>query len=378
MAMSESLENIQAECLERLAQGESIEEILAHYPDVAEEIRPFLQMASQLSSLSSQPYLAAKRASRQSFLEQAAAMQDSQQPRPFFVLRRLFVSAAIVAAMLVLIFSAAFAFSTTALPGDTLYGTKRTAEQWRLSLTQNADTILELRARYNEERIREIEALLRAGKTAEVEFEGKLESIAADHWIVAGLTVLIQDQTIIEGTPQLGELVRVNGRTDAGQLFADTMMVLTGRLEIELPEQIPATPSPTATRTRRPTATRLPLLTDLTPTVSATPTSSPEPTATATPSPTVEPTETSLPTPTPEDGNENEGGPNDNDSNENEDNDNESNDNESNDNESNDNESNDNESNDNESNDNESNDNEREDNESNDNEREDNESNDND
>ena len=377
MAMSESLESIQADCLERLARGETIEEILARYPEVAEEIRPFLQTASQLSTLSSQPYLAAKRVSRQAFLEQAASMQVSQQPRPFFVLQRLFVSAAMVAMMLILIFSATFAFSSTALPGDALYGAKRTAEQWRLSLTQNADTILELRARYNEERIREIEALLRAGQTAEVEFEGELEAISDDHWIVAGLRVYVQKQTIIEGTPQLGELIRVSGRTEAGQLFADTIMVLTGRPEIELPEQLPVRPSPTATQTRRPTATRLPLISDQT----ATPTSSPEPTATLTP--TATPTETPMPTATPEDGNENEGGSNenednDNEGNENEDNENESNENENNDNEDNDNEDNENEDNENESNENESNENEGNENESNENEGNENESNDND
>lgn len=371
--MSDSLEHILTDCLERLEQGESIEEIVALYPEAAEEIRPFLATASQLSTLSSQPYVAAKRASRQTFLEQATAMNASQQPRPFLILRRLFVSTATVVVMLVLIFSAAFAFSTTALPGDTLYGAKRTAEQWRLGLTQNGDAILELRARYNQERIREIEALLRAGKAAEVEFEGELEAIAEDHWLVAGLTVLLNAETLVEGTPQLGELVRVRGRTDAGQLFANTVMVLTGRFEIEEPEELAPTPMPSATRTRRPTATREPALSDPTPTDTATPSPTPEPTLTPTSTPTVEPSPTPLPSPTSDDGNES----NENEGNENEHNENESNENESNENEGNENEHNENEHNENEHNENESNDNERNENELNDNEINDNESNEN-
>lgn len=46
-------------CLERLAQGEAIEDCLADYPQQADELRPLLQAAQQLHSLSPQPPSAA-------------------------------------------------------------------------------------------------------------------------------------------------------------------------------------------------------------------------------------------------------------------------------------------------------------------------------
>jgi len=49
-------------------------------------------------------------------------------------------------------------------------------------------------------------------KPLEVEFRGRIESIADDEWIVAGFTVLITDTTIITGvTPQVGLLAEVKG-----------------------------------------------------------------------------------------------------------------------------------------------------------------------
>lgn len=284
--MSQLDEQQLADSLERLEQGESIEQILKRYPESAAELRSFLATVTQLSALASQPYVAAKQASRQQFLDQAAAMQGVRQPRPIFAWRRLFFSAGAVALMLVFILSTVLFTSTSAIPGEPLYGVKRSMESFRLSLTQNADVILELSARYNQERIQEIEALLGNGQTAGVNFEGVIEAIEADRWTIAGLTVLINPETIVEGSPQVGELAQISGRTDSGQLFASAIMVLTGEPDDTEPELLQASPTPSST----PTATASP-----SPTATPSPTPSPEPSAT----PTATSTSTPEPSPTP-------------------------------------------------------------------------------
>lgn len=103
-----------------------------------------------------------------------------------------------------------------------------------------------------------------------VEFEGPIQEIGADAWVIAGHRVAVDANTAIEGMPQVGALAEVRAieRVD-GSLLAT-------RIEIREPEPT-ATPEPTET-----------------------PTETPEPTATLTPMATPSPIETSEPTSTPQ------------------------------------------------------------------------------
>jgi hypothetical protein len=47
------------------------------------------------------------------------------------------------------------------------------------------------------------------GKSAQVEFTGVVDSIAADQWVIAGQTVLVNTQTVIDGTFAAGDTVKV-------------------------------------------------------------------------------------------------------------------------------------------------------------------------
>jgi hypothetical protein len=118
-----------------------------------------------------------------------------------------------------------------------------------------------------------------------VQFEGLIESIAFDRWVVAGQEVLIDQNTRIEGTPAIGSIAKVEG-----VVRADNAKVAR-RIRIEAivpPPATPVPPSPTPTLVR-PTATA----TAVAPTSTATPVA---PTATAM-SP-VPPSATPLPTST--------------------------------------------------------------------------------
>ena len=114
-----------------------------------------------------------------------------------------------------------------------------------------------------------------------VQFEGIINSVGGDAIVVGGHTVLINNETRIIGTPEVGRRAQVDAvQMPDGRLIGKTILVL------EVPPT--DTPSPTPTQTREPTPT---------PTPEPTPTQTQEPTPTPTPEPT--PTQTEEPTPTP-------------------------------------------------------------------------------
>ena len=186
------------------------------------------------------------------------------------MLRRILMPVASLAVVLIFLTVGLISVSASALPGDGLYNVKRTFEAFRLQVASDPEQILELSEQARQERLREIEALLRAGQAADVMFEGEIESIDDEAWIIAGLAVQLDKTTIIEGTPQVGELAMVNGRTVDGLLLAGKIIILTGAPEpketprpviiplVEPQADSSATPttSPTASPSPTPTATR--------------------------------------------------------------------------------------------------------------------------
>ena len=375
--MDASSERMVIEALQALERGQPMAEILKRYPQNEDELRPILETAAALSKVRVAHSLAAQAESRQQMLAHAAAFSNvADQPPTLFVwFRRMTMALAPLLVIFVIVVAGLFYASAEALPGDSLYSTKRGVEDFRLSLATNPVTREVLQKSFEEERILEIERLLESGQQAEVFFSGVIESVNEDTWIVAGLQVSLTSATEVEGQPIAGRYAWVEATTLDGKLIANAITVEF------VPEPSP-TPEPTpqeaevVTPEALPTATQTPTPT---PTPSATSTSTPTPTATATPtevidSPAVSPTET----PTAISGggiNENEGGEvgNDNDNEHDNDNDNDGDGND-NDGDGNDNH-NENDDDDNENNDNH---NDNDDDNSNDNEHDDDHSNDND
>ena len=382
--MKDVPEAVLNDCLDLLEHGQSIENIVARYPELASELRPFLHTATQLATLAPQPSLAAKQASQKAFLAHAASLKVAPlRPTPWYRLRQILLPLASLALVLVLFVTTAVSVSASAIPGDALYSVKRLVETVRLNQVSDPDSAVALMELYHQERIREVQALLRAGRSAEVMFEGDVEDFQTAEWTVASIRMAVKETTIIMGTPQLGEMARVNGRTLNGELIASSIVMLTGSA---VDPESTATPEPIATPTLAPTEE---------PSETSTPVSTPQPANTASPTPTRRPSATPTPTSTvprandnddsntnddnnnnnadnsngdddnQNDSNDNDGGSNNNNNNDNGDNDNE---NDSNDNGNDDNE-NDNDNNENDDNDNENDDNgnEENDNGSNDN-----------
>lgn len=322
--------------LDFMEQGESIEQILARYPDAKEALRPFLETAVQLASLAPQPSLAAKNESQKAFLAHAKGLKTTPiQPSPFYRFRQLLLTALSLGVVLFLFAVTAVSVSASAIPGDALYPVKRVVEDFRLAQAGDPATAVALREQYRQERIREVQALLRTGRSADVMFEGEVEQIQAESWTVETIQVMLDAETEVVGQPQVGETARVTGRTGAGKLTAATIEMLTSAAPVPAPTQTPEpipSPLPTATATQEATAVPTAASTLApTPTQTTTPTSTP--TATITPSPQPTSTPTLMPTAPANDNNDNGNDNDDDNDNGNDDNENDNgNDNDDNDN----------------------------------------------
>lgn len=284
------------ECLDALEQGQSIDQILASYPELAAELRPVLETAVSLPQLNVQPSLAAQHHSRNTFLAQAAAQKEAKtvRPSPWVNLRRVLMPIASLALIVILFAAGLGPLSAGALPGDALYEAKILVENARSAFTANPATDAALTEQFNQRRIQEIKALLVQNRAANVAFTGEIEAVQPDSWTLSGLDTEINGETqIFGGDPRVGQMAMVNGRTANGRLIATTLTLLPPN---DLPPATATnTPTATPTNTPEPTETATAVFTD-TPTPTATLTATATATATATPTKT--PTETPEPSPT--------------------------------------------------------------------------------
>jgi hypothetical protein len=300
-------ETVLAECLEALAQGESVESILRRYPAEAAELAPLLRLTVALQRRKLAPSLQSQHESWQRMEREAAQLRRGNAPQrlPRWSWRRLVWGVGVMgttAVVLLLLATSLIALSRTALPGDPLYGAKLTSEQWQAQFLSSS-TELELYLQQQQQRREaEILALLALGEARDVTLTGELISISQEgqRWQVGNVPVTVP----ADAPPaQLGQIVRLVGRTDPvqGVLAATEITILSPPLPTP-------TPTPTLATTLPPTATPT-----VTPTVSSTPTllmATVTPTTTATATATmvvstptaVEPTSSPPPpAPTPDD-----------------------------------------------------------------------------
>ena len=114
--------------------------------------------------------------------------------------------------------------SASTIPGDPLYGVKRTWETVHLALTVQEPVRQQLQAQMVAERRAEIGRLLQLHRNIVVEFDGVLEQITVDQIVVSGIEINITPQTVIEGIPVVGRGVemRVSVQSD-GKLIAQEL-----------------------------------------------------------------------------------------------------------------------------------------------------------
>src|SRR5262245_47225312 len=303
-----------------LANGASLETVLAAEPAHAAQLRPLLLAALAAgagSSLSGVPS-GAQASSRSQFLavaaERRAAVVSVVPTRGgrraglraglgtgSQVLARGAAVALVVLGGLGLGGYGAVAASAQSLPGDLPSGVKRTEEQAELLLAAGAASRARLQTEFDDRHLREAQAVASAGRQVAVDFTGiliSMEGLQGQHWLVSGVAVLVGPQVPVMGTPRLGGRVRIEGTVQsAGLVQAERVTLLSDGI-------LPApSPTATATGTNPPSATpseslaaplpsETPVPTELPPTDTqapvdtVTPTASPTPQATEAASPT--------------------------------------------------------------------------------------------
>lgn len=227
-------------CLQDIEQGRDLETVLVRYPDLADELRPILEASVSARSMAVlAPSPETVRRNRTQVLRHAVQMREARarSSQRFWLasLRRLAVTFAVFVVLFVTGTGLVGASSET-LPGDSLYPVKRTWEGVRLFFAFNARTRQALELEHENERLHELRELFAEGRSEEVDFRGQVTSQAGDEWIVAGVRVLITDETdirdagIVAGSP-----VRVRGVTQGNNtVIAERIRLLDS--DEKLPE----------------------------------------------------------------------------------------------------------------------------------------------
>jgi hypothetical protein len=305
------------QCLEQVLSGqETIDSVLAKFPEYAQELRPELDTAlwlqDQRSAVDMRPgYLTA---SRSRLVKQINRTQEKTIPakKPLLAWNRSVFRFAFAALfLLITVFSmrgGALAVQAS-LPGDTLHRFKLAAEDMQVSLTSDDADEASLRIEHADERAREIEELMDLGRyeDATVAFQNYRTNLSIAGDLIANLeadpeqTIILAQQLAlkVEEHNQVfsaalassvsdelpGDLVsNISVAVAFNQDIVSMMAVLLDELGAQL---VPFDPSATATATG---------------TVTETPTGTPTETPTETPSVTPEPGTYTLPggTPAPE------------------------------------------------------------------------------
>ncbi|NJN97637.1 MAG: hypothetical protein HC875_27935 [Anaerolineales bacterium] len=243
--MSDSFESILDESISALQAGIPVEEILAEAPEYAAQLRPLLFAATVLADPN--PRLVAeerKSALRAVYMQQVADL-PAQKPPTFNqkaqavsrIIRRratpkgvlsdlATVIVTVILTLLMTLLLLSFA-AQAAVPGDLLYSLKRSSEAVQLGLAFGEAQWTGLNQQFNQRRLAEIEQLIQQDRAAVVDFRGVLETKGENLWIIAGQTIFLPTDVILEGQPQEGDEVEVMGFLRTNEvLVADTIRVI--------------------------------------------------------------------------------------------------------------------------------------------------------
>jgi hypothetical protein len=206
--------------------GSSLEECLALYPHFAVELEPLLTTAALAQQMRRVHVPAsASHRSRSLFLKKA---RDFER-RPASILAgrgspRLVLAAFSLLLVIFLSLNGLIVASAKTLPGDTLYAVKRAAETVRLQLVSNTEIKHRMENDYNLRRAVEVKELLALQRVEHISFEGRVDQIQGQRWVVEGILIHASEKTQRIGNIQTGDFIEVEGVTNpSGWIDADEL-----------------------------------------------------------------------------------------------------------------------------------------------------------
>jgi hypothetical protein len=162
-------ENILDECLERLINGETVEQCLASYPEQALELEPLLRTAQATREAAAiTPGADFKARARYEF-RSALHAEVSQKTRSLPALRGGWVVALMVIGILLVSGGGTALAAGNSMPDSPLYRVKLATEQVQLALTPSALGKAQLCARLSDRRVAEIIYLASRGDAQQIE-----------------------------------------------------------------------------------------------------------------------------------------------------------------------------------------------------------------
>lgn len=256
-------------CLQALEKGASVEACLALFPGLADELRPMLQTASQAkaAAVSEVPEVVASRGKAR-LLQAAAEMRKQAGIAPVRLTSgkkgflgprfyRLAASAFVVVVFLLTGGTGLVNASTGAIPGDRLYPVKRSWEGVRLFFVFDQSSKTQLETEFENERFKEIHELYTEKRIAQVNFQGVVQSSAADVWVIGGLNIAVSPETVFPAEITPGSVVEVDGETDDSLIKARSIRIIATPGTTPIPGFSPS-PIPSSTQLATPEALHSP------------------------------------------------------------------------------------------------------------------------
>jgi hypothetical protein len=277
-------DSILDDCIARLQTGASLTECLRAYPQHSAALQPLLALAAEAQTLPApQARPPAVRLGRDR-LRAAIAQQFPQrpvssQPAARYAERSLiaqlarkafpmgFILRAVYAFVSVFILAGIFAVTAAAesLPGDQLYGVKRSWEEVSLFFAFPSDARANYEAKLALERRREVSALMAQRRTVSgVSFTAMIQAIELDEWTVSALPMRLTEQTDVQGQPAVGDFIAILGDINKGELLAAKIIIPTKPVPVPCSDTAlcaTKTPTPTHRPTKTSTPTRTPTAT---------------------------------------------------------------------------------------------------------------------
>lgn len=205
-------------CLQELENGAQVDAVLLRYPEFTQELRPILESALKAKNAAVPgPSPDALRRSRARVLGHASQLREAKA-KPWYgvwsvSIRRTLVSLAVITMLFIGSTGLVRAASTT-VPGDNLYPIKRTWESVNILFTFDVRAREALEVEHENERLEELSELFREGRSAKVDFVGRVTRQDGDLWLVSTIEVVISSQTDLPGgLVAEGDAVRVRGVT---------------------------------------------------------------------------------------------------------------------------------------------------------------------
>jgi Domain of unknown function (DUF5667) len=185
--MAERFEDILNECLDKIRQGESVEQCLARYPEQAAELAPLLRvgMASEKASSAVAPRPEFKARARYEMQSRLHDRERKTEPKKASFIGWMPRWAAAVASVILILLIAGtgtVAASTSSMPEDTLYPVKLATERVRVGLARGDVKKARVNVRLADRRVKEIIYLAKKGDSRRLNqvllrLEGNLEYI---------------------------------------------------------------------------------------------------------------------------------------------------------------------------------------------------------